>query len=210
MNRIGFYGICLLFSSLFAQGQNAKKIVQVSGLVVGGDSLYGIPGVTVFVPRTGRGTHSNDLGYFSLASIAGDSIEISAIGFKKHKIITPFLEKQSMTLLIELQEDTVFYPIVEIFPYPTEAIFKKAFLTMGNPNQANYDRMAFNLHPALIQKMLSNSSMSASENQKYSLKNQLYGNTQGFQLLNPFAWSRFLKSVRKPRRNATNDNFQED
>lgn len=191
----------LLFPFLtFAQG--GKDVIQFSGLVVGGDSLYGIPGVYVFVPKAGRGTSTNETGFFSLPTLTGDSVSISAIGFKNKIIVVPKSDKQSITVIVELQEDTAFYPIVEIFPYPTEELFKQAFLALKLSDNDKYNNLYANLSPNLLHRMIINSAMSGSENQKYSLRNQIYPGSsinyvQGFQLLNPFAWSRLVKSIRK-------------
>ena len=59
-----------------AQAQGKRKIIQFTGIVASGDSLLGVPGATVYVPRAGRGTATNIYGYFSMAVLAGDSIVI--------------------------------------------------------------------------------------------------------------------------------------
>ena len=45
---------------LFSQGQ--KSIIQLSGVVVGQDSISGVGGVHIYVPAAGRGTTSNPYG----------------------------------------------------------------------------------------------------------------------------------------------------
>src|SRR5688572_8850772 len=106
-----------------------NKVIQFSGLTVGGDSLYGIPGVYLYVPKAGRGTTSNHLGYFSLPTLVGDTVLIKAIGFKQKQYIIPDVEEK-LSVIIELSADTSFLPVVEIFPWPTETIFKEAFLAL--------------------------------------------------------------------------------
>ena len=48
-----------LFSvnEIYSQGQ--QKIIQLSGVVVGKDSISGVGGVHIYVPKAGRGTTSN-------------------------------------------------------------------------------------------------------------------------------------------------------
>ncbi len=200
MKKILTISFLLLFE--FVMAQSSKNIVQFSGLVVGGDSLYGIPGVFIAIPKAGRGTITNDAGFFSLPTLVGDTLEISAIGFKKRRLGVPKSDKQSITLIIEMQEDTAFYPIIEIFPYPTEELFKKAFLALQLPDKAMYNNMYAGTDQLLLQRMIINSTMSSGENQKYSLRNQmLYPGAPigsgGFQLFNPFAWGNLVKSIRK-------------
>jgi hypothetical protein len=201
MKKLIVVGLILTMQN-FAFSQGSKYVIQFSGLVVGGDSLYGIPGVFISIPKAGRGTITNDAGFFSLPTIVGDSVEISAIGYKKRKIGIPKAERQSITLIIEMQEDTTFYPIVEIFPYPTEELFKKAFLALQLPSRGMYNNMYANTDQLLLQKMIINSAMSSSENYKYSLRNQvLYPGAPigsgGLQIFNPFAWGSMVKSLRR-------------
>ena len=62
--NISFYS-----NDLFSQGQN--KIIQLSGVVVGEDSISGVGGVHIYVPAAGRGTTSNPYGYFELNLSSG-------------------------------------------------------------------------------------------------------------------------------------------
>lgn len=197
-----WYWLCLCLwciSQRSVVAQRAKQITQLSGLVVGGDSLFGIPGVLIHIPKAGRGTITNETGYFSIPCIAGDSVIVSAVGYKKQSLVVKFSEKQSQTVIIELKEDTIFLPVVEIFPYPTEELFKKAFLELNLSNQGQYNNMGANLDIQIMQRMIINSQMSANENQKYSLRNQMYGPVygQGFQIFNPYAWKNVIRSFRK-------------
>lgn len=193
--------VLTVFIFFQTSAQNSLDVVQFSGLVVGGDSLFGIPGVLIYIPKAGRGTNTNDAGYFSMPTLAGDTAVVQALGYKKKKIVVPKSDRKSVTLIIELQEDTVYLPIVDIFPYPTEEIFKKAFLDL-RLDERGYSSMRYNLNEQTLIKMLSSSTMSSSENQKYSIRNQMNpgmspNGMQGFQLLSPFAWSRLVKNVRK-------------
>ena len=70
-----------------AQGQ--RRVVQFSGIIATGDSLLGVPGATIFVPKAGRGTATNAYGYFSLPVLTGDSIVIRSLGYANQTIIIP-------------------------------------------------------------------------------------------------------------------------
>jgi hypothetical protein len=107
----------VLLAAFSATAQDTKKVIQVSGLVVSGDSLYGVPGVAVYIPKSGRGTTTNYVGYFSLPALAGDSVLINSFGYKVRRYIVPdTLTADKMSLIIELMEDTLILPAVEIFP----------------------------------------------------------------------------------------------
>ena len=123
----------ILGNESLAQGQ--KKIIQLSGVVVGQDSISGVGGVHIYVPKAGRGTTSNPYGYFAMPVLQGDSIIVSAIGYRKQNFIMPGDKGESVTLFIELKPDTTVLPELEIFPYPTEELFKKAVLAIELPNR---------------------------------------------------------------------------
>ena len=83
-----FFVIIISLNSIndvYSQGQ--QKIIQLSGVVVGQDSISGVGGVHIYVPKAGRGTTSNPYGYFAMPVLANDSIIVSAIGYQKQNFI---------------------------------------------------------------------------------------------------------------------------
>jgi hypothetical protein len=185
--------------SLITYGQNGKNIIQLSGLVVGGDSAYGIPGVTIYIPQTGRGTITNYLGYFSMPVLGGDSVVIKSLGFKEKFYIVP-KDTNKLSLIIELQGDTSLLPTVEVFPWPTEKIFKEAFLSLRLDN--SYDNMHRNLNEQVMRRMLYTQEATSRNNHSYYMQQQAIRMENRFMaptlnLFNPFAWSNFLNSARK-------------
>jgi hypothetical protein len=206
-NRIwGLLLIFLLFLIVIAQDGMAQggqlKIIQLSGVVLRPDSAGGVPGVHVYVPKAGRGTTTNQFGYFSLPTLAGDSIVISAVGFRKQHYIVPDLDEDAITLLIPMEEDTIILPEIEIFPYPTEELLKEAILAMRLPNQADYDAINQNLNEQIMAEMFRSMPMDGSMNYKYYLNQRLTYMHDGYgprynPLLNPFAWAEFFKSLKR-------------
>lgn len=193
----------LLLTTIYCGGLAAqdkeKKIIQMSGLVVAGDSLYGIPGVTVFVPNTSRGATTNSVGYFSMVVLAGDSVSFRTLGFKKRWYVVPD-SASNISVVVELEEDTLILPEVVLWPYPTETDFKDAFLAL-DMGSAHEDNMNNNLNPRVLEMMLIHSDASASMNHKYFMHNQITRiENRRFlptiSLLNPFAWAKFIDQVK--------------
>ena len=79
----------LLLAAPAAHAQGKRKVIQFTGIVATGDSLLGVPGATIYVPRAGRGTASNAYGYFSMAVLAGDSIVIRSLGYANQTVLIP-------------------------------------------------------------------------------------------------------------------------
>jgi hypothetical protein len=177
-------------------------IIQLSGVVLRPDSTGGVPGVHIYVPKAGRGTTTNQFGYFSLPTLAGDSIVISAVGFRRQSYIVPDLDDDAITLLIPMEEDTILLPEIEIFPYPTEELLKEAILAMRLPNQADYDAINRNLNEQTMAEMFRSMPMDGSMNYKYYMNQRLTYMHDGYgprynPLLNPFAWAEFFKSLKR-------------
>jgi len=182
-----------------SQSFSQKRIVQFSGIVVGGDSLYGISDVAVFVPRTGRGIFSNHIGYFSLPVLSGDTVRIKSIGFKDKNFAMPDTTDQ-LSVVIQLELDTFLLPEIVLWPYPDFNDFKEAFLALELTNP-NLDYANENLNEQVLRRMLYNTEQSSSANYRYYLNNQ--ANKQQYRysapyltLLNPFAWASFIKDVK--------------
>ena len=183
-----------------AQGQ--RQIIQFSGVVVEEDSTStGLFGVHVYVPKAGRGTVTNQYGYFSLPVLEGDSVLISAVGFQKQHFIIPGDQGDSFTVLVELAVDTTVLSTIEIFPFPTEELFKEAILALNLPvdDRTQED----NLGEEVLARMAQSMPMDASMNYKYYMNQQFYQmhnrySQQRFAnpLLSPINWAQFIKSLR--------------
>lgn len=193
--------VFLLLPSRQAAAQGVPDIVNLSGIIVDGDSAYGVPGVHVIIKNANTGTVSNGVGFFSLPVIEGDTVTFSSVGFKKQQMIIPEIEGRGLSVLIDLQTDTTFLPVIEVFPYPTEEIFKEAFLALRLPDQ-HMENVARNLDPRQLQRMAAAMPMDGSSNhrlymnqQANRISNQFFAPT--FSILNPFAWAEFIRSVKR-------------
>ena len=198
-------GALLLAAPAHAQGK--RRVIQFTGIVASGDSLLGVPGATVYVPKAGRGTASNAYGYFSLAVLAGDSIIIRSLGYANQVIIIPAdYQRQSYSVIVRLQEDATVLPEVRVFPYTTERDFKKAFLALHLPTERG-TRTAENLNEQLMRRIFNAQPMSATAAFRQTMQtqqldmdrrngiapNQYTSNP----LLNPFSWLQLIQQVKK-------------
>ncbi|MEN7547487.1 carboxypeptidase-like regulatory domain-containing protein [Rapidithrix thailandica] len=189
---------CAITQSI-AQGE--KSTIQFSGIVVDGDNSYGVPGVHVYIKRAGLGTVTNGVGFFSLPTLSGDTVTISAVGYKKQNIIIPERKDAGFTVLIDLQTDTTYLPVVEVFPYASPEIFKEAFLALDIRDE-RYENMEKNLNQQTLNEMARSLPMDGSLNHRYFMYNQIDRGANrffapSFSILNPFAWAEFIKSVKR-------------
>lgn len=194
--------LCFFLSVSKAQAQGQKKVIQLSGIILGEDSVSGVPGVHVYVPKAGRGTTTNRVGYFSMPTLVGDEIVISAIGYQKQYYRVPDTDKENMTILVELVSDTTYLETVEIMPFPTEEIFKEAVIALNLPVDTEVNDQ--NLNQELLALMLQTTPMDGALNHRYYIDNWVQYQNDRFgprpnPLLNPFNWARFFKSLKNKK-----------
>ena len=183
-----------------AQDEKDQKVVQLSGIILNADSTDAIPGVNIYVPTKGRGTSSNRFGYFSMPVAEGDSVVFSFIGLKRQSFKVPEnVDEDKLSLILTMQEDAFTLGEVEVMPYPTEEEFKNAVLAMNIEDEIPLDRG--NLSPQLLLRWAEQMPASGNENFRGFQNQQMmqiqdrYG-PRSFPLLNPFAWAKFIQSIK--------------
>lgn len=195
--------ISVLGASLTTKAQSNKRVIQLSGVVMGNDSVSFLPGVHIYVPKAGRGTTTNGVGFFSMPVLIGDSVIISAIGYQRVHYIIPKNSNEYQTIIITLVEDVTFLKEIEIVPFPTEEVFKEAILALNIPDDAKFDQK--NLNAELLALMLKTTPADGPQNQRYALDQ--WANSQGAAnrplsnpLLNPFNWVKFFNSLKASKK----------
>lgn len=186
-----------------AFGQNQKRIIQLSGVVLGRDSVSGLPGVHIYVPKAGRGATTNSVGFFSLAVLVGDSIIISSVGYSKQFYIVPSQPSEYLTVIFEMNEDITYLPEAQAIAFPTEEVFKEAILALNLPPDSQLDQK--NLNAELLSLMLRTAPMDGPMNQRYYLNQLLAHQNDKFMpvtnpFLNPFNWVKFFNSLKKDKK----------
>ena len=195
-----------VFGALAVRAQDSTRhVIQLTGVVFGEDSTNVIPGVHVYVPKGGRGTTTNPYGFFSLPVLEGDSIVFSSVGFKRASYVVPeHKEDHSLRVLVTMREDVTYLDELEVFPYPSEAVFKAAVLAVELPEDQSYENLSRFLQSAAWQEAYWNLPMSANMNHRFFMQQQQNAIGYRFQpppnpLLNPFAWRDFIRSLKKKK-----------
>ncbi|WP_192348424.1 carboxypeptidase-like regulatory domain-containing protein [Algoriphagus sp. Y33] len=195
--------IGIFFSSLEvkAQGEQEKKVIQLSGIILNADSTDAVAGVNIYVPKKGRGTSSGRFGYFSMPVLAGDSVVFSFIGLKKQTFKVPdTVESDRISLILTMQVDEIALAEIEVMPYPTEEEFKQAIIALNVVDPMSISRA--NMSPEMLLRWAESMPASANENFRYfqqgqAIQNQdLYG-PRTLRLLDPFAWGQFIRSIKR-------------
>lgn len=195
------------WSSLNAQNfieQNVeKKVIQLSGIVIsGGDSIQPLHYVNIGVKNTSRGTSSDYEGFFSLPVYQTDTLIFSTIGYQKAVLTLPVdISTTKYSIIQTLQKDTIQLPETVIYPWPSPAEFKRAFIELEIPDdeitiaRKNLERESLREIGTLlpIDGKEAASTYLRNESKKYTYMGQTPPNN----LANPFAWIQFFKMLKE-------------
>ena len=196
--------VCGVMAISDGYAQNKRRIIQLSGIVLGEDSVSGLPGVHVYVPKAGRGTSTQPNGFFSMPVLVGDSVVISSVGYIRRHYIVPESPDEFMTIIIEMATDNTFLRDVVIMPFPTEEVFKQAVLALNVPlNENGIDKR--NLNAELMALMMQNTPMDGNLNYRYYMNqyNQSISDRSQVRVnpfLNPFNWARFFRDLKQNKK----------
>lgn len=184
-----------------SRAQQPKRVIQLSGVTM--DTTTGpVPFVNIYVPAAGRGVKTNDVGFFSLPVLAGDSVVISSVGYQRQYYVVPYDAPEYLTIFVSMVQDVTYLKEVEILPYPTEEVFKEAVLALNLP-PAEIDEK--NLNAELLALMLRTTPMDGPLNQRYSLNQWAASQNDKFMpvtnpFLNPFNWMKFFNSLKQNKK----------
>lgn len=200
---MSFFGLFLFgIQDAFAQDQKERKVIQLSGIILNADSTDAVPGVNVYVPKKGRGTSSGRYGYFSMPVLEGDSVVFSFIGLERQVFNVPeSVEEDRISLILTMQVDEIALAEIEVMPYPTEEEFKRAVLAMNYDAPMTIDSRG-NMSPETLLRWAEGMPASGNENMRYFQQGQImqiqdrYG-PRPFTLVDPFAWSKFIQSIKR-------------
>ena len=194
-------GFFFCAQELVAQDKQEKKVIQLSGIILNSDSTDAVPGVNIYVPKKGRGTVSGRFGYFSMPVLEGDTILFTFIGLKKQTFTVPQkMENDRISLVLTMEVDEIALAEIEVVPYPTEDEFKQAVLVMSIADLMSISRT--NMRPEMLLRWAEAMPASGNENfrafqEAQLLQNQdIYG-PRPLRILDPFAWSQFIRSIKR-------------
>ncbi len=185
---------------LHGQTVTPQRYIQVDGIVF---DEQGNPqsNISVMSSSLRRGSTSRQSGIFSLISVPGDTVIFTAMGFRRTFLPIPDdFEGTRYLKDVYLEYDTITIHDVLVLPWGSYAEFKKAVVEADFHNY-EVENMTDNL--ILIQKQIIEGSGLSPEaayrhiarqytNASYT-RNQFPENN----LLNPFAWSRFIQGLKE-------------
>ena len=202
-----YFFVILLFvvtESAIGQSRPAKKVVQLSGLVVTGDSLAPVPYSTIWIKNTRRGTITDYFGFFSITVNELDTLRFTAVGFKDFQYVVPDTLTQSRYSAVQVMtRDTIYLAETLIYPWPTREQFRHAFIHTEIPDD-DYDRAMRNLARADMKERLRHFPNTPNMNFRDVMNqtsDRMYyaGQAPPMRIFDPFAWGKFFQAWREGR-----------
>ncbi len=191
--------LCLSFLAVGYSQTDTNHLVQLSGVVVSGDSLEQMPFTTVFNKGDKRGTVADYYGYFSIVVIPGDTLLFSYYGYKTSSYIVPdTLKDDRYSMIHVIYKDTVNLPSITVYPWPSREDFARAFLEMKPYDDAlrRAQQQLSGASLAFIAARVSTDPSLTYSWQQNQQNTKLYtmGQSPVNNLFNPYSWSKFIDS----------------
>lgn len=193
--------LLLLTFGLQVFAQQDKPLVQFSGVIYDSDSNSVVPYVTIRnLSEKEKGFVANYKGYFSFVVHEGDSILFTSIGYKSLELTIPKgLPERKFTAIIKIKADNIELPMVNVFPWASVDDFTREFLALKIADD-DLETAKKNLSQKSLRELYrtlprdgGEYNISSFNNNHMNLSNQNMVQTNP--LLNPFAWSAFIKQI---------------
>lgn len=192
--------IWFLLTPLALQAQQPDaSLIQFSGLVMTSDSLAAVPYANLESITRNATTTCDYNGFFSFVAGKGDTIRITAVGFKDQVYVIPTnLTEPRYSVIQLLTRDTVYLAETFIYPWPSKEEFRDAFLALDIPDD-DYATAKKNLEREALKEMGEAMAMDADMNADYqtkALQQRIYyaGQYPPMRIFDVFAWKQFFEA----------------
>jgi hypothetical protein len=141
-------------------------------------------------------------GFFSLPTLAGDTVEFSSLGYISQQVVIPEGGELGRVNLVQpLGRDTVNMADAFVYPWPTRERFKQEFLALGLPNQGLDPAWDSPIDPIDIYDRLTEVGRDGQSTSTSVLAAQAQqagyaGQAPPVNLLNPVAWAQFIQALK--------------
>lgn len=203
-----FKSILVLIFACITLFVSSKELVQFSGYVKDNESLAGIPYAAIYIKQQNKGTITNPDGFYNFVVAKGDTILIKSIGYKTYTVIIPFdIDGTSYSKDLLLEREAYELKGVTIRPLPEPNQLRQAVLNLDIPNVLTELAQQTIANSILNDNFDKNMKYDGAENYNYYAREQAnyyynrFGNQRpGISLTDPFAWAKFVKSIKDKKK----------
>ena len=178
--------------------QPDSMMIQLSGVIVAEDDLEALAYTTVFDKTIRKGVIADFYGFFSTIVFPGDTVYFYYYGYKASSYIVPdTLTDDRYSIIHMMQKDTLDFPAVDVYPWPSREDFARAFVDMQPYDDAirRAQRELSGESLAFVAARLEGDASLAYGTAQNTFNTRLYTNGQlpANNLLNPYAWAKLVK-----------------
>ena len=193
--------LILLLFPFTSKLQAQERFIQVSGMITD-ELMMPVPGVAIVSKKLRRGSISERSGIYSITSTPGDTIFYRALGYKRYHTIIPKDYPDKLCMVdIALEADTIPIAEVNILPWRSYSEFIKD-MTKEKKLDPLIENMNENLASIYVAvQNQTNIMVSPEAGFRYAMEQNFSAMATRGQypvnnLLNPFAWAKFLSGVK--------------
>lgn len=178
------------------------KLVQINGVVMTSDSLYGIPDAIVSVKNQNKGTYTSEQGVFALVCFKGDTLQFRSLGFNiKEYVVPEDIKGNTISLVQLLSQDTFFLNETIIHALPSKENFNYAFQNL-NLEDDRYEIARKNSDLAMMRMMSMILRPDGRAGQAFVQQDAAYraayaGQQQPMNILSPIKWGQFIEAWKR-------------
>jgi len=193
-----------LISAFAPCATSAQEVVQFSGKVYAADArgTEPLPYVQIAVPRIRQATYTNEQGFFSLAVRAGDTLQLSYLGFKTQRVAVPASGKRASVYdEFFLLRDTFELERATVYAIPSREHFRPEFLAMEVKDDVRAEAEK-NLSPEVLAwiepGVPSDPGAALGLYFRQEATNAVYrGQFKPTEIFNPLAWIKFVEALKR-------------
>ncbi|MEH6304780.1 hypothetical protein RYH73_03945 [Olivibacter sp. CPCC 100613] len=216
MKKIAFVTCLLIFSVsalTSAQQHTEKKLVQFSGVIHNADSSIAVPYVTLTnLSYQKQLFNANHQGFFSFVAHEGDTIKLSAVGYRSEQLIIPKTASNKVTVALTMKAQIIDLPVVTVYPWASIDEFNYAFMNLQIADD-DYLIAQRNLSYESLVAMSKVVPRNASEIQNLDatsrhigLTNKTVNQRNSNALFSPLAWASFINQITQGNKSRASDN----
>lgn len=191
------------FTAAFGQQQSTeKKLVQFSGVIHNADSNIAVPYVTLTnLSYQKQVFNANHQGFFSFVAHEGDTVRLSAVGYRTVQLVVPNSTEDKVTVHLSMKSQIIDLPVVTVYPWASIDEFNYAFMNLKIADD-DYLIAQRNLSPESLMAMTKYIPRNAAEIQNLDatsrhigLSNKVVNQRNSNALFSPLAWASFINQI---------------
>lgn len=199
--------------SVLGQQGTEKKLVQFSGVIHNADSNIAVPYVTLTnLSYQKQFFNANHQGFFSFVAHEGDTIKLSAVGYRSEQLIVPKSGDNKVTVNLTMKAQIIDLPVVTVYPWASIDEFNYAFMNLKIADD-DYLIAQRNLSYESLVAMSKVVPRNAAEIQNLDatsrhigLTNKTVNQRNSNALFSPLAWANFINQITQGNKSRASDN----